>query len=144
MKLVISVVLASTLASCGVGNDIDSLEGVTPDAATSFINSSRGTFADIRTGMSEKDLLLLGYPTSRRSVVLEGDEYPIIDVTINNGFVIECLFASEKIYSFSSTSSSMRDENNIGVGSKLAELERTYPQGRSFIGNEDNFRLCSI
>ncbi|NYF36572.1 hypothetical protein [Stenotrophomonas sp. JAI102] len=101
------------------------------------INSSLGSVANIRTGMSSADLSALGLPMRFRSVLMEGDSYAVVDAVIESGAVVECLMESGKVYSLTVTSPLPRDEEGMGVGSTLSELRATYPAGRLLIGDED-------
>lgn len=130
--------LVLILTACGASNgEVISQEGKSSDKGGASINSSLGSLADIRTGMTEEDLLSLGYPSSRRSVVLEGDEYTVVDVAISKDVSVECLFDSGKVEFFSVTAVAVRDEKGMGVGSSLFELKHAYPQGKVLIGDED-------
>lgn len=130
--------LALILAACGASNEeVISQEGKSSEKGGAGINSSLGSLADIRTGMTEEDLLSLGYPSSRRSVVLEGDEYTVFDVAISKDVSVECLLDSGKVEIFSVTADAVRDEKGMGVGSSLFELEHAYPQGKVLVGDED-------
>lgn len=132
------LVLALMLAACGVSSEGGMPQRESANKEDFFgIESSLGTFAGIHVGMAEDDLLSLGYPVSHRSVVLEGDEYAIVDVTIKEDVNVECLLDSGRVEKFSVTANSVRDENAVGVGSKLSELRHAYPQGRLLVGDED-------
>lgn len=138
MKNRITVLLATYLVACGVSGGKGQLEERPANKASSYeINSSRGSLKDIHVGMSESELLSLNHPGSRRSVVLEGDEYPVIDLKIGDNITLECLIATGKLYSFSTTAINVRDENNAGVGTSLSELKISYPKGKVAIGDED-------
>lgn len=126
------------LVACDVSGEGRVLqdEGLEEPASLS-INSSSGTLADIYVGMKESDLLTLGYQSSRRNVVIESDNYTVIDVALEKDVTVECVIYSGELVEFSASSTKMRDERNIGVGSKLHELERAYPNGRLLVGDED-------
>lgn len=134
------VVLAMTLilAACNAGT-----EGLAPRALGGdargdiVIHSATGTFADVRVGMTEADLLSLGHPSTRRSVTMEGDEYPVIDVAIREGVIAECLLDAGRVDRCSTRSPGLRDEHGLGVGSRLSELTRAYPQGKLLTGDEE-------
>jgi len=130
--------LGLILVACDASNgEVISQVGKSSDKEEVRINSSLGTLADIRTGMTEEELWSLGYPSSRRSVVLEGDEYKVVDVVISDDVSVECLLDAGIVELFSITSAAVRDENGMGVGSSLFELKNAYPQGKVLVGDED-------
>lgn len=138
MEIKAAVLLALSLTACGDTEGRGQPDKLIAILSTSYeINSSQGSLKDIRIGMSESELLSLNHRSSRRSVFLEGDEYPVIDLKIGDNITLECLFASGKLYRFSTTASNVRDEKNAGVGTSLSELKLAYPKGKTLVGDED-------
>lgn len=107
------------------------------NSASFVIDSRKGCLAGICTGMTESALIALGYVSSRRSVILEGDAYTIIDVSIGEGTAVEALLDSGSVDRFSITSPLVRVEEGIGVGVSLAKLKEVFEDGRLFVGEAD-------
>ncbi len=90
------------------------------------VDSIAGCIAKICTGMSEAQFLALQYPSSKRTVFLEGDEYLVMNALIEDAVSVEVLFDSGKVERLSTRSKRARDEHGNGVGSTLLDLKRTY------------------
>jgi hypothetical protein len=132
------LLLAVLLSACGAQS-----QGARPGVAEAnqkayVIDSLLGRVGDIHLGMSESELIALGYPAVRKPVVLEGDSYVEIDVKISERAALACLFdSSGSLYRFSTTSVAVRDEHGSGVGIMLRDLKQRNPAGKVLIGDED-------
>lgn len=109
-----------------------------PDVGEYVIDSSAGSLKGVYVGMSESDLSSLGYPQSRGSVILEGDEYVTVNVTLGEPVALDCTLDADGAVDRCSTDSLLvHDEKGAGVGTALNELKAMYPEGRLLIGDED-------
>lgn len=138
MKGLYACVSVLMLAACGAAS-----QGPTPRAVDEgstdalMIDTSAGKVGDIRIGMTEAELATLGHAMTRRSIMMEGDEYPVIDVAIREGVIAECLLDAGKVERCSTRSPGLRDEQGLGVGSRYSGLMHAYPKGKLLIGDEE-------
>ncbi|MFL9582642.1 hypothetical protein [Stenotrophomonas sp. AB1(2024)] len=101
------------------------------------IDASSGSLGGLRTGMTKDQLFATGHPLIERSVMQEGDEYVVMDVSLPGGLVVECWFDDGRIERLRTIAEEFEDEKGIGVGSTLAALKAAYPDGRLVTGSED-------
>lgn len=135
----IAIVALTILATFGCSREssADQHSGSLKAGTSVFsLDSSAGDVAGVRVGMTEDQLMALGYPMLVSSVIEEGDEYRAIRVTLPEGVMLEALFASGTLHRFVVTSPAVRDRRNLGIGTTLGELMESYPSGRLFIGYE--------
>ena len=149
MKIVSGAVLAMMLAACSPApSDVLEVAKHAPIEAAPLvaagIDASYGSIAGLRTGMTKDQLVATGYAIIERSVMQEGDEYVVMDVSLRDGLIVECWFDDGRIERLRTTAEGMSDEKGIGVGSTLAALKAAYPGGRLITGNEDGRRYANF
>lgn len=127
------------LSGCANSGDAQRGAGANLKPPAYTIDSRSGCLARICTGMPEAELVGLHYPFSRKTVVLEGDEYAWIVVSVKDGFAVDVLLDAGKVERFSTTSHYVSDEHGIGVGATLADLKRAYGSGTLLVGDEDGW-----
>lgn len=108
------------------------------------VDASNGSIADLRTGMTKDQLVATGYAITERSVMQEGDEYVVMDVSLHKGLVVECWFDDGRIDRLRTAGEGIKDEKGIGVGSTLAALKTAYPNGSLVTGNEDGRQYANF
>lgn len=142
MKIVSGTAWALLLAACSPSPS-DVLEVAKHESAESAllaevgIDASNGSIAGLRTGMTKAQLVATGHAIIKRSVMQEGDEYDVMDVSLRDGLIVECWFDDGRIERLRTTAEGMSNEKGVGVGSTLAMLQAAYPDGRLITGNED-------
>lgn len=100
------------------------------------------SIAGITVGMSEKQLLGLGYPTKKDSIRLEGDEYDQYFINLGQGVEVFVTFTQDGlVYEIGTKSLGYKDSNGVGIDTKLAELCAIYPQGNLIGGYADGLYL---
>ena len=149
MKIVSGTAWALMLAACSPApSDVLEVAKHAPieaaPLAAAGIDASHGSIAGLRTGMTKDQLVATGHAIVERSVMREGDEYVVMDVSLSDGLIVECWFADGRIERLQTTVEGMRDEKGIGVGSTLAALKTAYPGGRLITGNEDGRRYANF
>lgn len=149
MKIVYGTVLAlMTMACRPTPSDVLEVAKHAPIEAAPLVaadvDASHGSIAGLHTGMDKDQLLAAGYVITERSVMQEGDEYLVIDVSLNDGSIIECWFDDGRIERLRTTAEGLNDAKGIGVGSTLAALKAAYPDGRLITGVEDGRRYASF
>lgn len=98
--------------------------------------SGIGKVKGVGLGMTEDQLLALGYPVVSSSIIEEGDEYRVLYVTLEKDVVLEAIFSSKLLQRIIIRSPAVRDQFNSGLGTTLGELRNRYPAGKLFIGYE--------
>lgn len=142
MKIVSGTALALLMAACSPSPS-DVLEVAKHESVESAllaevrIDASNGSIAGLRTGMTKAQLVATGHAIIERSVMQEGDEYDVMDVSLRDGLIVECWFDDGRIERLRTTAEGMSNEKGVGVGSTLAMLQAAYPDGRLITGNED-------
>lgn len=92
MKIVSGTVLALMLLACRPAPS-DVLEVAkhapieTAPLVAADIDADHGSIADLRTGMTKDQLVAAGHAITERSVMQEGDEYLVIDVSLRDGSI---------------------------------------------------------
>ena len=138
----IAASLAILLSQCiqaspskGGGEQLDSV----------LIHSSTDSLAGLSPGMDVSEVIALGYPTARRIVEEEGDEYEVLEVSISDAVRIDChLTKDRKVHNLSTVSRELRDEHGLGVGSSVRELKAAYPNGHLFVTDESGIHAKFI
>ncbi|MCJ7592312.1 MAG: hypothetical protein MUO51_13250 [Woeseiaceae bacterium] len=102
------------------------------------IDAEAGSIAGIAVGMTEDQVRKLGLPYDVRSENWEGDEYKIYEVHLSATVHLKCVFdLSNSLARILISSSAVKDQYGLSVGSQLAELERAYPSGKFVYGEAD-------
>lgn len=92
----------------------------------------------VKIGFAEGEIEGLGIPYEKKSVNLEGDEYIKYHLTLPDGVIVSATMSLEgRVYSIATSSTNVKDEYGNGVGSEIADLEKSYPAGRLIKGNAD-------
>ena len=95
--------------------------------------------------MDAAAVIALGYPTTRRIVEEEGDEYEVLEVSLSDTVRIDCHLTNEKnVHKLSTVSHEVRDEHGLGVGSSVRELKAAYANGRFFVTDESGIHAKFI
>lgn len=103
-----------------------------------IIDSQTGSVAGVFIGMTEAQIRESGWPFETRLQILEGDEYTVYDIRLAEGVYLKCIIYPENtVYSIESSTSGIKDQYELGVGSKLSELKNSYPSGRLISGNAE-------
>ena len=87
--------------------------------------------------MTKDQLVATGHAITERSVMLEGEEYVVLDVSLREGSGVECWLDDGRIERLRTAAEGIKDEKGVGVGSTLAALRSAYPSGRLVTGEED-------
>jgi hypothetical protein len=107
----------------------------TESLRTSYvIDSAVGSVDGISVGMTEARLRESGKPYEVRTAIVEGDEYRVYEVHLAADVHLKCVLSDGAVYSIESTSTKIRDEKGLGVGSQLRELRKAYPAGKFVTG----------
>ncbi|MEN5265098.1 hypothetical protein [Stenotrophomonas sp. TWI587] len=141
MKIIFGGAWVLMLVACSPApSDVLAVPKQAPDEAVPLIASidaSSGSLAGLRTGMTKDQLFATGHPIIERSIMQEGEEYMVMDVSLPDGLVVECWFDGGRIERLRTIAEGFEDEKGLGVGSTLAALKTAYPDGRLVTGNED-------
>lgn len=149
MKIISGSALALMLVACSPApSDMakgakDAPTGAAP-VVVAGIDASDGSIADLRTGMTKDQPVAAGHAIIERSVMQEGDEYVVMDVLLQKGLVVECWFEAGRIDRLRTTGEGVKDEKGVGVGSTLAALKTSYPDGQLVTGNEDGRQYANF
>ena len=149
MKFIIGSVCALFLVACSpaVSGTPEGAKLAHTEAAPSVvsrIDTSSGSIAGLRAGMTKDQLIATGLAINERSLMLEGDEYVVLDVSLHEGLVVECWLDEGRIRELRTAAEGMKDEKGVGVGSSLAALRSAYPSGRLVTGEEDGRRYANF
>lgn len=149
MKIISGSALALMLVACSPApSDMMEVPKQAPtDTARSIaagIDASHGSIAGLRTGMTKDQLVATGHAITERSVMQEGDQYMVVDVSLREGLVVECWFDDGRIERMRTTTEGVKDERGLGVGSTLAALRAAYPDGRLVTGEGDGGRYANF
>jgi hypothetical protein len=149
MKIVSGSALALMLVACSPAPSdmLDVPKQTTTETAPSIaagIDASHGAIAGLRAGMTKDQLVATGHAITERSVMQEGDQYRVVDVSLREGLVVECWFDDGRIERLRTTTEGVKDEKGLGVGSTLAALKAAYPDGRLVAGDEDGGRYANF
>jgi len=149
MKIIIGIAWALMLTACspapsGVLEETKHAPMEATSLAPADIDASHGSIAGLRIGMTKDQLVATGYPIIERSVMQEGDEYVVMDVSSGDVVIIECWFDDGRVERLRTTAEGMSDQRGLGIGSTLAELKAAYPGGRLIVGNEDGRRYANF
>ncbi|MEN5367435.1 hypothetical protein ABE571_13670 [Stenotrophomonas sp. TWI273] len=148
MKIISGGAWLMMLVACSPApSDVRDLAKQTPTEAVPLvagIDASSGSLAGLRIGMTKDQLFAAGNPIIKRSVMQEGDDYIVMDVSLPDGLVVECWFDQGRIEKLRTISEGLLDEKGVGVGSTLVALKAAYPDGRLVTGNEDGRRYANF
>lgn len=92
----------------------------------------------VKIDLTSDQIEKLGIPYKKEFINLEGDEYIKYHMSLPDEILISVMMNLEgRAYLITTSSIHVKDDYGNGVGSRIADLEKSYPKGRLISGNAD-------
>lgn len=142
--------LAMLAAACGQRDTGDSVTvpAATPTPVPGISNAEPAVPAQFNAAVPAVRFLRIGMPLEELKAQtvqidwstrnLEGADYQVATVTLETDQKVSGIFDAEgNIYSIEADTPGITDNNGIGVGAPLSDVQAAYPDGRLIIGLEE-------